>query len=127
MPRPGSIALAGIRIVDCHSHDREDAVDQFCQLWARRLMQIDEQRTSAELIQLLHGGTLNACQLRTSLFPGGYPAHHESAEFECTECYPVLWIGNVERQSRCVKEIVQARACQQRNDRGLPESTHNCL
>src|SRR5579859_4113968 len=127
MPWPGSIALAGIRIVDCNRLGREDALDQFCQLWARRFMQIDEQRTSAEFIKLLHGGTLNACQLRTALFPGGYPADHESAEFECTERNPILWIGNVERQSWWVKEVVQTRARQQRNNRCLPEPTNNCF
>ena len=53
-PRSRKVAPAGADVEDGYALGGKDALNQVCQLRARRLMQVDEQRAAAQLVKLLH-------------------------------------------------------------------------
>ena len=123
--RTGQVALSGIRIEDCNCVNREDCANELCKLGAGRLVEIDEQRAATEFVQLLQRIPLQARFSRTALLTRGHPAHDQRAKFKSAECNPILRIGNIERKSRSVEEVIQTSRGQKGYDCSLPESTEN--
>src|SRR5580692_4920551 len=91
-------------------------------LRTRRLMHVDEQRASAQLVELFHGGSMKLGFYGRSLLLRREPAHYQGTQLECSQRHPVLWVGDGEDEEWGVEEIVQTSTSQQRHDCCLPES-----